>query len=149
MYKGYAKGYVFKLGQEGVGYYLDVPVGLALDTLIPQDEFDLYRFNAAQWRDVAEIAEAQVAKRARRQRTEDGKRKKKKHPTRRKLAIDNLPDDTRDDDTDFVPPPLRFKIDGGTNSAFGPWRRPTLTHGPLLPPTSLTPHKMIFFCFRK
>ena len=83
---------MFKLGADGVGYYLDVPAALSLDTLVPQEDFHLYRFSAQQWRDVAYIAAEFRTRRARRQRKQDGTRKKPKR-TRRQAAMKNLPDD--------------------------------------------------------
>ena len=69
-------GYVFKGGENGVGYHKDLPVFLPLDTLVPESDYHLYRFNAKQWQLVAEAAERHRTKRARRQRHADGKRKK-------------------------------------------------------------------------
>ena len=95
------------MGQEGVGYYPDVPMILPLDVVVPPDEYHLYRFTAKQWQLVAEFAEDHAAKRARRQRNQDGSRKKKK-PTRRQLAIRNLPDDMVKDDSAFIPKSATF-----------------------------------------
>ena len=83
------EGYVFRIGDDGVGYHADVPPCLPLDLLVKPDEYHLYRFSAAQWQAVASHAEN--IKRARRQRLANGKRKKK--TTRRQIPIKKLPDD--------------------------------------------------------
>ena len=72
---------------------MDLPKILPLDTLVPETDYHLYRFNARQWQLVAEAAEACSIKRARRQRNADGTRKKKK-PSRKKLAMKNFPDES-------------------------------------------------------
>jgi len=49
LYKGDVKGYVFKCGADGVGYYRDVPRILPLDIMVPPNDYHLYTFNAAHW----------------------------------------------------------------------------------------------------
>jgi len=95
-------GYVFKGGDDGVGYYLDLPKILPLDSLVPETDYRIYRFNARQWQLVAEAAEMHSIKRSRRRRNADGTRKKKK-PSRRKPAMKHLPDELPKDDSTVVP----------------------------------------------
>ena len=53
LYLGEVKGYVFKCGADGVGYYRDVPRVLPLNVMVPPDDYHLYTFSAAQWSDIA------------------------------------------------------------------------------------------------
>ena len=81
LYKGYVPFYVFKKGDDGVGYYREQKWVINLVDLIPPEVPDEYSFTKEQLDDLDWLV-PYAAKRARRQRTEDGKRKKK-GPSRR------------------------------------------------------------------
>ena len=73
-----------------MGYYREVKKVLKLDVLIPPDVALEYNFSDEQLADI-DMLVPHFQKRARRQRTADGKRKKK-GLNRRQMAINNLPD---------------------------------------------------------
>ena len=95
MYKGFVPGYVFKLGDEGVGYYRELNRTINLDVLIPADTLQYFQFSEEQPKDIEALVPYYV-KRARRQRTAECTRKKNEL-NRRQTAIKLLPDPEKSD----------------------------------------------------